>query len=326
MGNQYSMAVRCSHKVQVEQRGKDFFTLEKCPNNVPPDTEIHELMDNYCPFCPKIKKENSKQINSSKESKKSNKKIFKVKEGFLICEMDAVELVKTLPDESVDLIIIDPAYESLEKYRRIGTTTRLKNSKKSNNKWFKTFPNKRYWHLFPELFRVLKKGSYLFMFCDQETRDIVVHGAYPKGPTIKKDQYVFGPLVESGFTVWKSLIWNKGVRGMGYHFRAIHEFIIFAEKIEKYGKHRQLVDRTQADILDFPKYNKRDGYPTQKPYDLIEHLVLQGSYKGDLVLDCFAGSGVVGDACLKNDRKCVLGDIQISQIIDHFLPNYKEND
>lgn len=49
---------------------------------------------------------------------------------------DAVTWLSTLADASVDLLITDPPYESLEKHRKIGTTTRLKLSKSSSNQWF----------------------------------------------------------------------------------------------------------------------------------------------------------------------------------------------
>lgn len=42
---------------------------------------------------------------------------------------DAFLWLKTIENESIDLVISDPPYESLEKHRVIGTTTRLKNSK-----------------------------------------------------------------------------------------------------------------------------------------------------------------------------------------------------
>jgi len=41
---------------------------------------------------------------------------------------DAVAFLATLQPRSVDLLITDPPYESLEKHRSIGTTTRLKHS------------------------------------------------------------------------------------------------------------------------------------------------------------------------------------------------------
>ncbi len=59
-------------------------------------------------------------------------------------KQDAVEWLSTLPDASVDLLITDPPYESLEKHRAVGTTTRLKNSKGSSNQWFSIFPNQRF--------------------------------------------------------------------------------------------------------------------------------------------------------------------------------------
>ena len=43
--------------------------------------------------------------------------------------MDAVDWLRDQPAESLDLLITDPAYESLEKHRAVGTTTRLKHSK-----------------------------------------------------------------------------------------------------------------------------------------------------------------------------------------------------
>ena len=46
---------------------------------------------------------------------------------------DAIEWLRTLPSASVDLIVTDPPYESLEKHRAVGTTTRLKHSKASSN-------------------------------------------------------------------------------------------------------------------------------------------------------------------------------------------------
>jgi len=69
---------------------------------------------------------------------------------FHIAQGDAVAWLRALPPESVDLVITDPPYESLEKHRAIGTTTRLKHSKASSNDWFEIFPNARFEELFTE--------------------------------------------------------------------------------------------------------------------------------------------------------------------------------
>src|SRR4051812_1338 len=50
---------------------------------------------------------------------------------FDLSVLDAVEWLRAQPAESIDLLVTDPAYESLEKHRAVGTTTRLKHSKGS---------------------------------------------------------------------------------------------------------------------------------------------------------------------------------------------------
>lgn len=197
---------------------------------------------------------------------------------FQLTRGDAVAWLATLPDASVDLVITDPPYESLEKHRAIGTTTRLKHSKASSNDWFEIFPNTRFPELFNEVYRVLKKDSHFYLFCDPET------------------MFVAKPLAEqAGFKFWKPLIWNKISIGMGYHYRARYECVLFFEK----GK-RKLHDLGIADIIDVPRI--RGGYPAEKPPEVSEVLVKQSSEHGDLVIDPFMGSGSVGVAAIRNAR------------------------
>ncbi len=53
---------------------------------------------------------------------------------------------------------------------------------------------------------------------------------------------------------------------------------------------------------------ERTGYPTQKPLELLRRIVAASSRPDDLVLDCFAGSGTTGAACLELGRRFVLVD------------------
>src|SRR6188474_2686837 len=149
---------------------------------------------------------------------------------FELADRDAVEWLRSLPAESVDLLITDPPYESLEKHRAIGTTTRLKHSKSSSNDWFSIFPNSRFEELFAEVFRVLKPDTHFYLFCDAET------------------MFITKPEAERvGFKFWKPLVWDKKTIGMGYHYRARYEFILFFEK----GK-RRLNDLGISDVLSVP--------------------------------------------------------------------------
>ena len=53
---------------------------------------------------------------------------------------------------------------------------------------------------------------------------------------------------------------------------------------------------------------EKTGYPTQKPFGVIERIVRASSNPGDLVMDFFAGSGTVGVVCEKLDRNYILID------------------
>lgn len=191
---------------------------------------------------------------------------------------DAVSYLRGMPDASVDLVITDPAYESLEKHRAVGTTTRLTHSKSSSNDWFSIFPNARFFELFQEVHRVLKDDSHFYLFCDPETAFV----AKPEGE-------------RAGFKFWKPLVWDKQRIGMGYHYRARYEFILFFEK----GK-RKLNDLGVADVISQPRIFK--GYPTEKPPEVSEVLIKQSTVEGDVVVDPFMGSGSVGVAAIRLGR------------------------
>ncbi|MFA0442936.1 DNA methylase N-4 [Vibrio sp. 10N.286.49.C2] len=207
---------------------------------------------------------------------------------------DAVEWLSTLPDTSVDLLITDPPYESLEKHRKIGTTTRLKVSKSSSNQWFEIFENERFESLLAQIYRVLKKNAHFYLFCDQET------------------MFLIKPLAEqAGFKFWKPIIWDKVSIGMGYHYRARHEYILFFEK----GK-RKLNDLGIPDILTHKRVYR--GYPTEKPVPLMETLISQSSNENELVVDPFFGSGATLIAANNLKRKAYGNDISDSAH-EHFL-------
>jgi site-specific DNA-methyltransferase (adenine-specific) len=217
---------------------------------------------------------------------------------------DAVELMRSLPSASIDLLLTDTAYESLEKHRAVGTTTRLKQSAASSNEWFPIFRNERFPEFFAEAFRVLKKGTHLYFFCDDETAEIAK------------------PIARAtGFTFWNTIIWVKTRGavsaetmeqadvsiGLGYHWRRSHENILMFEK----GK-RKLNDLGIPDVLPFPRV--RGSYPTEKPIDLLKVIVAQSTTSGEIVLDPFMGSGSAGSAAVRLGRSFVGGDIKESAV------------
>jgi len=53
---------------------------------------------------------------------------------------------------------------------------------------------------------------------------------------------------------------------------------------------------------------EKTGYPTQKPLGVINRIVEASSNPGDLVMDFFAGSGTVGESCINMGRHFILID------------------
>ena len=90
-------------------------------------------------------------------------------------------------------------------------------------------------------YRVLRRHTHFYLLCDAET------------------MFVAKPEAEqAGFKFWKPLVWDKRTIGMGYHYRARYEFILFFEK----GK-RRLNDLGIPDVLSVPRVH--GGYPAEKP-------------------------------------------------------------
>ncbi|MCD7804979.1 MAG: site-specific DNA-methyltransferase [Oscillospiraceae bacterium] len=72
------------------------------------------------------------------------------------------------------------------------------------------------------------------------------------------------------------------------------------------------------DVLDIsieaPSASIRTGYPTQKPEALIEKIIKASSNPGDIVFDCFMGSGTTQAVAMKLGRRFIGADINLGAI------------
>src|SRR5207237_2819486 len=93
--------------------------------------------------------------------------------------------------------------------------------------------------------------------------------------------------------------------GIGYRNRAASERILFFEK----GK-RALSDLGIPDVLLAPRSSVPG--PAVKPNAVVRSLILQSSVPGELVVDPFAGTGVVGVESRAHGRRFLLGDIDLA--------------
>lgn len=206
-----------------------------------------------------------------------------------MCKESFDQYLSKIADKSVDSVITDPPYWTLNKWREVGTTTRLgghrDKEQRDDNKWFQTIDANELWDLMNEIYRILKPNTHAYIFCDDETSD-----------------YVKSYANDMEWTKVKRLIWDKINQGMGYTYRCRYEFIVFLQK----GK-RKLTDLSIPDILTVKKVI--NGFPTEKPVALMEILIKQSTQVGELVCDPFFGSGSVAVACENLKRKFIGNDI-----------------
>ena len=111
--------------------------------------------------------------------------------------------------------------------------------------------------------------------------------------------------------------------GMGYHYRAQYEFILFLEKGNKpwnpceqktFHGTKQLKTKSISDIFPFQRIKRKDAYPTEKPVELMKVLIENSSNELDLIIDPFLGSGSVAIASSELNRNFHGCDISQSAI------------
>ena len=196
----------------------------------------------------------------------------------VICS-DCLEVMKDIPDKSIDMILTDPPYGmNYQSSRRTATKQFAKITNDTNIDWFPEF--------IKECYRILKDNSHIYIFCNDYN--------------ISK----FRDLQEqAGFKNKRTLVWVKNNHTSGDllgDYANKTEFINYAQK----GR-RLLNGGRDTNVLNFSRVSKLE-HPTQKPVDLNEYLIKKSTNENDIILDPFAGSGTTGVACKNLNRNYIL--------------------
>jgi site-specific DNA-methyltransferase (adenine-specific) len=198
--------------------------------------------------------------------------------SFEIRTRDCIEFLRDLPDESVDVIVTDPAYSGMNQHMRFGNGRIVGHYGRSDNeRWFHEFSDDpaTYRVFLGECRRVLRRDRHIYIMFDSFS------------------MLSLGALVRDFFDVKCVVVWDKVHLGMGHYFRRRHEQIVFASK----GR-RKLVRRDLPDVWAVPRIH-RAQYPTQKPVRLFELMLEASAEPGFTVCDPFCGSGSSGVASLR---------------------------
>ena len=105
----------------------------------------------------------------------------------------------------------------------------------------------------------------------------------------------------SGLSFFHAVIWDKGGLGIGWRYRRNYEMVMIAHR--KGGRLKWETDRSDAitaNVVRIPKIIPQiDDHPTPKPVALFAHFLALHGKPGDVVIDPFMGHAPVGVAALQ---------------------------
>ncbi|MEJ5362789.1 MAG: site-specific DNA-methyltransferase [Spirochaetota bacterium] len=242
---------------------------------------------------------------------------------------DAVEIMKSIPDESIDMIFADPPYNLSNDGFTCHAGKRVSVNK---GEWDKSKGIEEdysfHYNWIRECKRILKKNGGIWI-------SGTYHSIYACGYA----------LLSQKWHIINDICWFKPNAAPNLAcrmFTASHETLLWAKK-DKKAKHtfnyEMVKNNNWDDILKKPgkqmrsvwaittpkngekKYGK---HPTQKPEALLERIILATTKENDTVLDPFCGSGTTGVVAVRYNRKFIGIDNEKEYLDKIAIPRLKE--
>ena len=187
---------------------------------------------------------------------------------------DCIELMKSLPDRCVDLVVSDPPYGINYISGYSGRFGPIANDTRP--------AAKQLWaRVVPEFERVMKDNTVAFLSIGWTEMDWVL------------------PLLRRYFTVRSCIVWYKNRFGLGRYTRAQHELNLLCLK----GKPRH-PRKAPSDVWPIAKVNDL-RHSCEKPIALVGRAISTYSERQGVVLDAFLGSGTTAVAARMLDRNFI---------------------
>ena len=197
---------------------------------------------------------------------------------------DCLELMKDIPDGSVDLVLTDPPYM----IETVGAGI-YKQADKQYVKELDGIKDGFDEKVLDEICRVVKKIN-VYFFCSQ--KQII--------PLI--DYFV-----KKKNCNWNILSWHKSnpVPACGNKYLTDTEFVLFFREkgVKIYGEYETKFTYYVTPLNQ--KDKKQYEHPTIKPIKILQNLIVNSTLKNGVVLDCFMGSGSTGVACVNTNRRFI---------------------
>ena len=206
----------------------------------------------------------------------------------IIYNADCLQVMRDMPNESIDLVCTDPPY-------RVTSRGGMESSSMSGY-WTKkkSCSGKIFDHndidieeYLPEFYRILKPDAHCYIMCNNYNLP-----------------HFFEVIGKSDFHFVKLLVWDKQSKICGRYYMGQVEHIFMLRK----GKDKPVNNCSQSDLLSFSNFNRekdREGnnlHDSMKPIPLMQVMIENSTQEGELVLDPFAGSGSTLLACIRSKR------------------------
>lgn len=204
---------------------------------------------------------------------------------------DSLDLLKKVPDNSVDLIVTDPPYV-------LDTTPNGKTSVKIQTKKLINSTDENIDFIsngfdvekhFKEWNRVCKKFN-AFIFCSNSQLSEIMKSGESRGFIVT------------------CLVWHKS-NSAPFANGVWRSDIEFCVHIRQRGATFKGNAKQKKKVTTMPMEISKYGHPTEKPLELIKKYIEIGSNENDVVLDPFVGSGTTVNACIQLNRQYIAYEI-----------------
>ena len=199
-----------------------------------------------------------------------------------VYNMDCMEAIKLLDDKSIDLVVMDPPY--------LLNLTKVKNTSSFNNYANELIGLKDGFDLkvLDLLIPKMKKIN-MYIYCSKrQVKDLIEY-------FISKD------------CNYEILTWHKQNPSplINNNYLPDTEYIIFAREkgVKLYGSYHTKRKYYLSGVNQVDK--KKYKHPTIKPLPFIENHIINSSKEGDLILDCYCGSGTTLVGAIKTNRNFI---------------------
>jgi len=214
-----------------------------------------------------------------------------------VIQGDCLELMKDIPDKSIDMILCDLPY---------GTTA---------CKWDTIIPFEPLWEQYK---RIIKDNGAIVLTSAQPFTSALVMS----NPDMYKHHWIWIKEKGTGFQVakYRPMMKTEDIIMFSKKSAKYNPQMVAREKPLKYryptvqSRSNPIANYTNKEVISTHKFpentlifkTERGQHPTQKPVALFEYLIKTYTNEGDLVLDNCAGSGTTGVACKNTGRNYIL--------------------